>query len=76
MPKQLNELKQNEKAYVESLGITDASMAQRLSKMGIFPGTKIRCIYQNQDHIVVCVFGSRLAIDNYLAEHIFVKETK
>jgi Fe2+ transport system protein FeoA len=70
----LNNAKLNELYIVEMIDKDDKDAMKKLLSMGILPGIEIK-VMQKKPVIVFEVYNSRFAIDEYLGEKIYVKES-
>ncbi|MCX8083604.1 MAG: ferrous iron transport protein A [Calditerrivibrio sp.] len=57
---------------VESIDQQDKEALNKISSMGLLPGTELILI-QKKPILIFKVYNSRFAIDNYLGEKIYVK---
>ncbi len=57
---------------VEAIDIDDKDALNKISSMGILPGTEL-ILLQKKPTLVFKVYNSRFAIDNFLGEKIHVR---
>jgi len=57
---------------VESIEVSDKDALNKISSMGILPGTEL-ILLQKKPTLVFKVYNSRFAIDNFLGEKIYVR---
>lgn len=68
----LTECKRGQIYIVESLDISDKEALNKISAMGILPGTEI-IVLQKKPCIIFQVYNSKFAIDNFLGDKINVR---